>query len=225
MRVATCTLAIAVLACSGIDADRAEQSIAELVAARWNYGQVGRFARFAQPRNSTQLAVICDRCDVVVNLRGKRPDDSAWREEVAALEECGVELVNVAWTVAHVPSRAEFLAAMIPILRAPPGERVCWHCRAGADRSCVPHALALRWQLGVFDAQTAVRVACTSPNEAVEHGLRWWGHDPGKWGWMRLVAGELESLDLYDPCDRRWAEWTHPSCSGAEALMIEESRF
>lgn len=82
----------------------------------------------------------------VINLRGARPGEDWYDEELEAVKELGLEHVDVEWTVRAIPTREELLRFVDAVADLPRPTLV--HCQAGADRSGLASALYGMIELG-----------------------------------------------------------------------------
>ena len=76
----------------------------------------------------------------IINLRGKRPNKSWYREEIAASRKMGVRHYDFRGIGAVRPPSAEELTQLLALFASVP-RPVLLHCQAGADRSGLAAAL------------------------------------------------------------------------------------
>jgi protein tyrosine/serine phosphatase len=82
----------------------------------------------------------------VINLRGARPGEEWYDEEVEVVNELGLQHTDVSWTVRSIPTRRELLRFLDAVEELPRPTLV--HCEAGADRSGLASALYGMIELG-----------------------------------------------------------------------------
>ena len=94
----------------------------------------GRLYRSAQP-DGAEIADYAARYGIrtIVNLRGRYPDASWYREETEASARLGIDHVDFKMSSSRLldPSRSKALIAMLASARTP----ILIHCMAGADRT------------------------------------------------------------------------------------------
>lgn len=74
----------------------------------------------------------------VINLRGSRPDEGWYRDEVAVCERLGVAHHDLEWSMKHIPE-PESLARLVDLFGS--AERpILVHCHAGVHRAGVASA-------------------------------------------------------------------------------------
>ncbi|CAN7185852.1 dual specificity protein phosphatase family protein [Ensifer adhaerens] len=88
----------------------------------------------------------------ILNLRGEKPDERWYREEVAAAERNGIRLINFPMSASAEIDRKE-TDALMAILRDAP-KPLLIHCKAGADRTGLVSTIYLQQIAGV-DEETA----------------------------------------------------------------------
>ena len=88
----------------------------------------------------------------ILNLRGERPDERWYREEVAAAERNGIRLINFPMSASAEIDRKE-TDVLMAILRDAP-KPLLIHCKAGADRTGLVSTIYLQQIAGV-DEETA----------------------------------------------------------------------
>ncbi len=88
----------------------------------------------------------------ILNLRGEKPDERWYRDEVAAAKRNGIRLINFPMS-ASVEIDAKETDALMAILRDAP-KPLLIHCKAGADRTGLVSTIYLQQIAGV-DEETA----------------------------------------------------------------------
>ena len=151
-------------------------------------GEVYRSAQL----DAESLNLVADTYGIrtVVNLRGENEGEAWYDNERAALEQAGVELVDIRFSASELPPREEvlllydtFLAAEYPILI---------HCQGGADRT---GAAAAIWRMVVRGDPRETAALELSP----------------LFGHFEVVHPEMDTLVRIFQPDREWIESQYPA--------------
>lgn len=94
----------------------------------------GKLFRSAQ-LNGRELeeAIKTNGIKTVINLRGHNPDQAWYKDEVAATERTGAQLINISMSSDTLPSRDNLNKLLESYKNAP--RPILVHCQAGADRT------------------------------------------------------------------------------------------
>ena len=124
----------------------------------------GRVYRSAQPQANLERLARELHLAAVINLRGGRPSDRFYAEEVATANRLGIEFYDLPLSATHRPSRHDLLSivALFRRCRYP----VLIHCKWGADRT------------GMVSAVYRMMVLCEPPEKALESFTIAHGHVP-----------------------------------------------
>lgn len=153
----------------------------------------GRWYRSAQ-LSPQELRARAERHGLVsiINLRGARPGEDWYDEELQVVEELNLEHVDVEWTVRAIPTRRELLRFLDAVADLPRPALV--HCQAGADRTGLASALYGMIELG-WDRNEALSQLTVRTYHVAD---RW----PAMTYFVREVwEGVAWARESYRPCE------------------------
>jgi protein tyrosine/serine phosphatase len=102
----------------------------------------GRFYRSAQlTGGNLRGALAAGHIKSVINLRGGKPGDREYDDEIAMCGTLGIQHVDVPLSAVHLPPPDKMIALLAALDRLP--RPVLVHCRGGSDRSGLVSALYL----------------------------------------------------------------------------------
>ncbi len=128
----------------------------------------------------------------IINLRGARPGQAWYDEEVAISRELGLELVDIRMSASRLPHRDDLLRLLDAFKNLP--RPILIHCKAGADRT------------GEAVTLFAMEHLKWSKRKAAGQLHPYFGHVPdlfpAKTYFVREVVykGEEWARESYDPC-------------------------
>lgn len=149
----------------------------------------------------------------VINLRGAKPNEGWYRDEVEVTNQYGVKLIDIGMSARRLPHRDDLLALLEAFETA---ERpILIHCKAGADRTGEATALYQMLYMG------------KSKQEALKMLDVKYGHIasmyPAKTYFIReLWQGIDWAIDEYDPCSGAYKYYdpNNPVCTGVDPKSV-----
>lgn len=150
----------------------------------------------------------------VINLRGEKPNDGWYKDEVAVTSQYGVTLVDIGMSAKRLPHREDLLKLIETLQNA--DYPILIHCKAGADRT--GEAVAV---YKLLQGQ--------SKAEAMKSQSIKFGHIaalyPAKTYFIRELWNGLEwAYNDYNPCsgEYKYYNTNNPFCTGTKKSALGE---
>ena len=146
----------------------------------------------------------------VLNLRGGNRDNDWYLDEVRAVEETGMTLINIGMSARRLPHK-EDLVQLLDVLENAEYP-ILIHCQAGADRTGEAVAIYMMEYMGKSKSE-ALKQALSFKTLHLE-----WRH-PAKKYFIRAWEGLDWAYNVYDPCEFGEHYSKEEYCTGSGVLL------
>lgn len=180
----------------------------------YNFHEVdpGQIYRSAQPTYE-ELVTAHEVFGIktVLNLRGERPGEGWYEEEMQAIEDRGMSIITIGMSASRLPHKEDLEVLLDALENA---ERpILIHCKAGADRTGEAVAIYMMEYMGKSKRE-ALREALSFRTLHLE-----WAK-PAKKHFIRSWEGLDWAYNIYDPCDYEDRYYSHDDyCTGSGVLV------